>query len=268
MTASPQNSFAGGDILIDIGSNGIARVTLNRQASRNAITFTMWQSFEAVMARLVLDETVKVIVFTGSGNRAFSGGADISEFPKTYATPENTRQFADTVANRQGAIAACRKPVIAEIRGACVGGGCGIALCCDLRFAAPESRFGITPANLGPAYSFTDTKKLVNAVGVSRAKDILFSGLLIDAPEALRLGLIDRVIPEDLLTAEVTAYAMRLTKRARCSLQVAKATINSIAAGDTEPSEALLDMYWDSFTGDDLKEGYAAFIEKRKPNFR
>lgn len=263
-----QNSFANGEILIEVEDNGLARMTLNRPASRNAITLAMWSSFAEAMDRLDRDETVKAIVITGAGNKAFSGGADISEFPKTYGTRESTMVYTGAVADGQAAIAAARKPVIAEIRGACVGGGCGVALCCDLRFAAPDSRFGITPAKLGLSYNFPDTRRLVNAVGPSKAKDILFSGRLLDAEEALRIGLIDRIVAADRLAEEVTAYATRLTTLARSSLRVAKATINSIADGDVGPSDELMEMYWESFAGEDFKEGFTAFLEKRKPNFR
>ena len=167
----------------------------------------------------------------------------------------------------QAAVAALPFPVIAEIRGACFGGGCSLALHCDLRFADETARFAITPAKLGLAYSFEDTRRLVSAVGPAKAKDILCSGRTLSSGEALRIGLIDFVHPSAELGDAVAEYASQLSGVSQSSIQVAKATVDSIAAGADGADAQLHAAFEATFSGPDFAEGCAAFREKRKPVF-
>jgi enoyl-CoA hydratase/carnithine racemase len=207
-----------------------------------------------------------VLILTGEGE-TFSAGADISEFADSYASPEEAVRTNATVRAGQAAVATLSKPVIARIRGACVGGGCGLALSADLRFAASDARLGITPARLGLAYSFADTKQLVDVVGPARAKDILFSARLIGAEEALTMGLVDRCLPPGALEAETRAYAESLAGLSQVSIRTAKAMIEAVRAGADTETDALRAAFEASFAGADFAEGYRAFLDKRRPEF-
>lgn len=257
--------WAGGALRLEV-AEGVATVVLDRPAARNALTAAMWAALPAVAARLA-EGDVRVVLLRGAGERAFSGGADIAEFPEVYATAAAARAYNDAVRAGQDAVARLEKPVIAVVWGACVGGGCGLALACDLRFAAEGARFGIPPARLGAAYSFGDTRQLVDLVGPARARDILFSGRLLGAEEALRIGLCDRVIPEAGLWAAAEAYARELAGLSAVSLATSKRMIRSIldgAVAEGPEHRAWLDA---AFAGPDFAEGYAAFLEKRAPRF-
>ena len=258
--------FADGGIRLSL-SGTVARLTLSRPETRNSLTSAMWSALPRIAADLAADRSARVLVITGAGDRAFSAGADISEFPKTYANPEAARRYNQEVRSAQAAVATLPIPVIAEIRGACFGGGCSLALHCDLRFADETAHFAITPAKLGLAYSFEDTKRLVSTVGPSRAKDILCSGRTLSSGEAHRVGLIDFVCPSAELGDAVADYASQLSGVSQASIRVAKATVDSIAAGADEADAELRAAFEATFSGPDFAEGCAAFREKRKPVF-
>ena len=227
----------------------------------------MWSALPRIAAELTEDRSARVLVITGEGDRAFSAGADIGEFPETYADPQAARRYNLAVRSAQASVAALPIPVIAEIRGACFGGGCSLALHCDLRFADGTARFAITPAKLGLAYSFEDTRRLVSAVGPARAKDLLCSGRTLSSTEAQRIGLIDFVCPSADLGDAVADYASQLSDVSQSSIRVAKATVDSIAAGADEADAELRAAFEATFSGPDFAEGCAAFREKRKPVF-
>ncbi len=243
-----------------------AHLVLNRPAKRNAVTEAMWAAIPGLLAEAEADAKVRLLVVRGEGG-AFAAGADISEFETVYATPERAAAYSRAIAAALDGLATFPKPTLAAIRGACVGGGCGIALACDLRFAAEGSRFGITPGKLGLVYTLNDTRRLVDAVGISAAKDILFTGRLIEAEEALRLRLIDRLVEPDALEAEAAAYADLVGAASGRSARVTKAIMARIIAGQTEDDDATRAMFLDAFQGADFQEGYRAFLDKRKPVF-
>lgn len=247
---------------------GIAKLILNQPAKRNAINAAMWQALPAAVDRLEADPEVKLVIVRGADDRAFSAGADISEFPEVYATPERAEAYNEAVRVAQLALAELSKPTLATIRGACVGGGCGIALCCDLRIASRDARFGITPARLGLAYSFEDTRRLVNAVGPAHAKDILFTGQLIDAERAYQIGLINRLVEGTRLDDEAAAYAAQICAGSQYSVRAAKSVIDRIAAGADEADAELRAQLSGAFIGEDFREGYKSFIERRPARFR
>jgi enoyl-CoA hydratase/carnithine racemase len=234
------------DVLLLARAGPIAILTLNRPDKRNALTAAMWRALPEQLADLAGDPEVLSLIVTGAGAH-FAGGAAV--------------QVAGA------ALAAFPKPTLAQIRGACVGGGCGLALACDLRFADDTARLGITPGKLGLAYTLADTKRLVDAVGPAAAKDILFSGRLVDAREAYRLRLVDRVVAPDALDATVREYLNGLAAVSQFSIRAMKATISAIQAGQTSPGEADMARYLDGFRGEDFQEGYSAFLAKRPPRF-
>ncbi|NKB26123.1 MAG: enoyl-CoA hydratase [Rhodobacteraceae bacterium] len=258
--------LADGGLRLDLGR--IAQLTLCRPQARNALTRAMWDGLAEAAARINANDPTRVLVISGEGDKAFSAGADIAEFPETYATKATTDAYNGAVRQAQAAIAAVAMPTIAEVRGACFGGGCGLALHCDLRFAAETARFAITPARLGLAYSFEDTARLVTHVGAARAKDILMSGRVVCASEALGIGLVDRVLPDADLAAAVADYANSLAALSKDSIRIAKMTINAIAKGDAAPSPEFRQAFEATFAGPDFAEGSRAFMEKRAPKFK
>ncbi|MFC7331896.1 enoyl-CoA hydratase-related protein [Rhodocista pekingensis] len=245
----------------------IARLVLNRPDKHNAITLEMWRALPRLVAAVEADPDVKAVIVCGAGGRAFSAGADISEFAEVYATPESSRAYNEAVRAGFHAVERLSRPVIASIGGICVGGGCGLALACDLRFAAEGSRFGITPAKLGLVYGYADTRRLVETVGPARAKDILFSGRLVEAEEALRIGLVDRVVPQDRLEAETLAYVADLSERSQYTIRASKRMVQDIMDGFDTETPASRALFEAGFEGPDFREGYGAFVAKRRPRF-
>ncbi len=245
----------------------VVHVVLNRPAKHNAINAAMWERIGSLTAELDADPSVRLVVFRGAGDAAFSAGADISEFREIYADPERARRQNAVIRDAQLAVEGMAKPTLAVIQGACVGGGCGLALACDLRLAGARARFGITPSKLGLVYSLPDTRRLVALVGPSRAKDMLFSGRLLDAPEALAIGLVDRVLDEGTLETSAADYARALLANSSESIAAAKAMINSLSGVSSQPDERLEARFAASFSSADFAEGYAAFTQKRAPKF-
>lgn len=243
-----------------------AHLVLNRPEKRNALNEAMWRAIPSLLAEAEADNAVRLLVVRGAGG-AFAAGADISEFEEVYATPERAADYSRAIAAALDGLAAFPKPTLAMIEGACVGGGCGIALACDLRFAAEGSRFGITPGKLGLVYTLNDTRRLVNAVGLPAAKDILFTGRLLAADEALRLGLINRLVSAETLAGEVEAYGTLIAAASPRSARVTKQLMALIEAGQSEDDDATRALFLEAFTSADFQEGYRAFLEKRTPKF-
>ena len=253
------------DIYLDRTIEHSATLVLNRPDKRNALNVAMWAAIPDFVAQLVADKNAKILFIRGAGG-AFASGADISEMPTVYATAEAALANDDKIQGAMRAIEDCPKPVIALIEGPCVGGGCGLALACDLRFAAHGARFGITPAKLGLVYGTADTRRLVQAVGLSRAKDILFTGRLLDSEEALRVGLIDQLVAPEALTGLAKDYARQIGNASQFSVHNQKRILAMLRNGadDALESRALVGA---SFVGDDFQEGFAAFMEKRPAKF-
>ncbi|XBQ16651.1 MAG: enoyl-CoA hydratase-related protein [Oceanicaulis sp.] len=243
-----------------------AHLVLNKPGKRNALSEAMWLAIPRLLAEAEADPAVRVLVVRGAGG-AFAAGADISEFEEVYATPERAEAYSAAIAAALDGLAAFPKPTLAAIDGPCVGGGCGLALACDLRFGAEGSKFGITPGKLGLVYTLNDTRRLIDAVGVSAAKDILFTGRILGADEARALRLIDRLVePEALMTA-VNGWVGMAAKASGRSAAVTKQIIARIVAGQSSDDAETKKLFLDAFQSADFQEGYRAFLEKRAPNF-
>jgi enoyl-CoA hydratase/carnithine racemase len=245
----------------------IARLVINRPEKRNALSLAMWQTIPQLVEEVVADSKIKVLIIQGIDEKAFAAGADIDEIAVCAGNEEKGWMYMDAVHAAETAIGRCTKPVIAMIRGDCIGGGVEIALACDLRFAATGSTFGITPAKLGLVYSLASTKRLVELVGPSTARDYLFSGRLFDVPEARSAGLIDREFAVSDIEEATNTYAQSLCQRSQWSIRAAKAIVQAVLDGAVVEDAAARRFRGGSFLSADLEEGVRAFREKRPPEF-
>jgi len=195
------------DQLIIDKTDGVGRITFDNQDRRNALTYEMWCGLPVVLDDFEGDDAVRVIVLAGAGGKAFSAGADISEFAKKRSGEDAVAIYNEAVAKATHALTGAKKPLIAQIDGFCVGGGLGVAMCCDLRIAAADSRFAVPAAKLGLGYKLDGLKILVDQVGPSAAKEIFFTARQFDAGEAYDMGLVNRVLPPGDVAAYVDEYA-------------------------------------------------------------
>jgi enoyl-CoA hydratase/carnithine racemase len=244
----------------------VAELVLDRPEKQNALSRAMWRSLPEVCDGLDGDPAVRVVVVRGEPP-AFSAGADIAEFGEVFADMASAHAYNELVQAALGRIERLTKPTIAQIAGSCIGGGCALAAACDLRFAADDARFGITPARLGLAYSLGDVKRLMGLVGASRAKDLLFSGRLVDAAEALRIGLVDRVVPSGELAGAVDGYAQTLAAASGNSQLLLKQLVHMVLDGTVQETEASRGLRDGAVDHPDFSEGRRAFLEKRRPRF-
>jgi len=252
--------FADGGLRLEPGP--ISRLVLDRPQRRNAMTSAMWAALPEICDRLASGGT-RVLIVTGAGDKAFCAGADISEFASVYETTETSARYNRAVRDAQARLRDLHCPTIAEVRGVCYGGGCGLALACDFRVASAAASFAITPARLGLAYSPLDTWQLIEKVGMPRAKDLLLTGRAVDAAEALAVGLIDR-LEEDAANA-TEKLAGHLAGLAPGALGAIKSICNGLGMPDVDPG--LQTAFDDTFAGAEFREGYRAFLEKRAPDF-
>lgn len=239
----------------------VAHIIIDRAAKRNAFNQAMWDSLPGLLAQAMADDNVRVLVLRSAEPGTFCAGADIGELSANAANPEWLTTNQTAINRAQYDLTRAAKPTIALIDGDCVGGGCGLALACDLRIASARSRFGITPAKLGLVYPLHDTKLLVDLVGPAAAKRILFTGSLIDASEAHRIGLIDQV------TDNADTLIESMTSVSGHSQRESKAMIRRILDGQVADDDDTRALFAAAFTGPDFKEGVSAFLEKRKPDF-
>lgn len=241
----------------------IATLTIDRPAKRNAISYQMWSEFPEIAAEVDKSDAAVLVV---RGGEHFSAGADISEFQTLRAGAEGAARYSEAVHSGERALSGISVPTIAAISGFCIGGGCEIALACDIRLSADNATFGITPAKLGIVYHFTSTQQLVNAVGPAWAKQILFSAEFLDAATALRIGLVNEVHPVSELDGRVAALAATIRDRAMVSVTGAKTIVNAIQDGSGDGPE-IDELYAKAHASAEYAEGVSAFLEKRKPDF-
>lgn len=255
--------------LIIAKNDGVGRIAFDNQDRRNALTYEMWREIPVVMADFAADDAVRVIVLSGRGGKAFSAGADISQFADKRSSEDAVADYEEAVAEATDALAGAKKPLIAKIQGFCIGGGLGVAMCCDLRIAAADSRFAVPAAKLGLGYKMKGLRILVDQVGPAAAKEIFFTGRQFDAAEALQMGLVNRVLPVETLSAYVDDYAATIAANAPLTVLAAKTVVGEILK---DPGDRDLDLCRkvvdDCFASDDYKEGRKAFMEKRKPEFK
>ena len=247
---------------------GVGYLRLNQPGKHNAISYAMWVGIAEVMESFRGDDEVRVVVMAGEGGRAFSAGADISEFSANRSTEEQVKVYDAAGRAAYDAITNLPKPVIARIEGYCVGGGLATALCADLRIATDDSRFGIPAAKLGVGYSYAGLRPLVDLVGPSRAKEILFTARRFTAPEALRMGLVNQVLPRDGIGAFVDDCARTIAANAPLTVKACKTVVAELVKDPTDRDLALCEEVVEAcFASEDYREGRTAFMEKRPPRF-
>jgi enoyl-CoA hydratase/carnithine racemase len=255
--------------LIGRKEGAIGWMIFNNPERRNAISREMWQAIPDVLAAFEADPEVRVVIFTGAGEKAFVAGADISQFEEQRADAAAEARYSQASAAANLAMAGVSKPTIAMIRGYCIGGGLAVALTCDMRICEEGSRFGIPAARLGLGYGFGGIKALIDLVGPSIAKEILFTARHFTAAEALRVGLVNRVASPAELEPLARDYARMIGENAPLTVRAAKMAARE-AMRDPEKRrlaevEAAVAACFDSA---DFKEGRTAFMEKRRPVFR
>ena len=256
-----------GKLLVDL-SGPVATLTFNNPAKRNALSGEIRSALPGALQALSADPEVRVIVVTGAGGKAFVSGADISEFGEQRTSPAARAEFDASMAAIGRAWAALDKPVIAMIRGFCMGGGLLTALQADIRIAAEDSQFGIPAARLGLGYGFGGVTALMNLVGPARTAEILFSARRFSAAEALHMGLVNSVVPAAELAGQVMTLAAGIAANAPLTVAAAKAAIREASRPpdrrDLARVEALVEA---CFRSEDYLEGQRAFAEKRPPVF-
>jgi enoyl-CoA hydratase len=268
-TPSPTSKpYADGKILQHV-SGGIGSITFNNPDKRNAMSLEMWEGFGDALAELRDDDAVRVVILAGAGDKAFVSGADISQFEKERHNAEAAEQYSKRSSASRALLADYPKPTIAAIRGFCIGGGLQVAMGSDIRIAAEGSQFGIPAAKLGIAYGYDGLRNLVSLVGPSWARLLMFTGMRIDAAEALRIGLVDRVLAPDRLEPAVQEIAQTIAVNAPLAVTAAKLTIGEILkdAGDRDMA-AIKQIGNRCMDSEDFREGRRAFMEKRTPQFR
>ncbi len=244
----------------------IAHIVINRPDKKNAISQVMWQEIANCVDQIKADSSIRVVLVKGQSG-VFSAGADISEFKALSASPEKLKENNAIVQIAQEKLEELARPTIAVIDGVCVGGGLGLALCCDFRIASTESKFGITPAKLGLLYSKRDTRRLLAQVGPSNAKDILFTGRILKADEAQSMGLLNKLVEPSKIDTEVSALVEKLAVNSQYSIRGCKDVIADLEGYKHLSGEYFQDLFDSAFTKEDCVEGVAAFKEKRAPKF-
>lgn len=260
-------AYADGKMLCEV-TEGVGIITFNQPEKRNAMSIDMWNGLTEILGDFAETQEVRVVVLTGSGDKAFVSGADISQFGEHRDSADAQRQYDKLTSAGRAKLAAFEKPVIAEIRGFCLGGGLGIAMQADLRIASEDSQFGIPAAKLGLAYGYDMVSKLVSLVGPAHAKALLFTGERVDGLEAARMGLINRLVPNEALVSTVRDLAKNMARNAPLTIHAAKLAVGVVAGHDqAHTREDVAKVVAACFDSADYREGRTAFMEKRKPIF-
>ncbi len=247
---------------------GVGYLRLNQPEKHNAISYAMWVGIAEVMEAFRDDHEVRVVVMSGEGGRAFSAGADISEFAEKRSTEAQIEAYEAAGRAAYDAITHSPKPVIARVEGYCVGGGLAVALCADLRIATDDSRFGIPAAKLGVGYSHRSLRPLVDLVGPTYAKEILFTAKRFTAAQAQRMGLVNRVVSREEIEGFVDDYAKTIATNAPLTVRACKTVVAELLRDPGDRDTGLCDRVVDAcFASEDYREGRAAFMEKRPPRF-
>jgi enoyl-CoA hydratase/carnithine racemase len=239
----------------------------NNPERRNAVSVDMWEAIPQVIAQYEADPEVRVIVLAGAGDKAFVSGADISQFEKERSSADAVQRYEELAEGAAAKLASCDKPLVAMIRGYCLGGGVNIAVLCDIRVAADDARFGIPAAKMGLGYRASSMKNLVEVVGGAYAREIMITARQFTAAEAREMGLVNKVVSVADLEKAVKEYTDAIGGNAPLTMRTAKRIIRELGRVDYDAAKT---RAWakECFDSEDYKEGRKAFMEKRKPVFK
>jgi enoyl-CoA hydratase/carnithine racemase len=254
------------DKMLSRKESGVGYVIFNNPERHNAVSLEMWAATTDILEGFRNDDDIRIVVFTGAGGKSFVSGADISRFEKERSSEEAVKHYNATVGKANQTIYEFPKPTIAMIRGYCIGGGLGLALCCDLRIASDNSKFGVPAAKLGLGYSYPGLKRLVDVVGPAFAKEIFYTARQFDANEAREMGLVNRIVPADELESYVKSCADTIAANAPLTLKAVKYIVGEAVKDEGQRNLARADeLVQACFRSKDYIEGRRAFMEKRKP---
>lgn len=244
-------------------------VIFNNPERRNAMSLEMWEACTAAMAGYAKDPAIRVVVLTGAGDKAFVAGADISKFGDERSSEEAVKKYNEAVEAAYASVHEFPKPTIAQIRGFCVGGGMGLASCCDLRICSEDARFAVPAAKLGLGYGYPGVKRLMDIVGPSFTKEIFFTARLFDAMEAVEMGLVNRMVGNHELESYVKDYAATIAGNAPLTVDSIKFIVGEAVKDELKRDmKRCEDLVEACFKSADYEEGRTAFMEKRKPVFK
>lgn len=261
------SAHASGKVLSE-AADGVGRITFNQPEKRNAMSVEMWDGLTSILGAWQDDPAVRVVVLTGAGDKAFVSGADISQFESIRGNASAQREYDKLTSTGRRSLTDFPKPVIASIQGYCLGGGLAIAMQADLRIAGEGSSFGIPAARLGIVYGFGAVSRLISLVGQANARMMLLSGERIDAAEALRIGLVNRVVPAAALEDTVAGLARGMAANAPLSVRGMKLVVDQALRDPADRDMAAVDrVVATCFDSEDYREGRTAFMEKRTPAF-
>ncbi|HVB38319.1 MAG TPA: enoyl-CoA hydratase/isomerase family protein [Vicinamibacterales bacterium] len=245
----------------------LAILTFNRPEARNAMTWEMYEALAEACDRVDADPAVRVFVLRGAGGKAFIAGTDISQF-RSFKTADDAIRYEERIEQLVDRLERVTKPTIAQVQGVAAGGGCVIALVCDLRVATSDSTFGVPIARtLGNCLAGVTYSRLADVVGPARAKELLFTGRFVDAEEARALGLVNRIVPDGEIDAAVRELATQIAANAPLTIRATKELNRRLMAARRLPPGADRDLIELCYTSADFREGVAAFLEKRKPKW-
>lgn len=246
----------------------VLHIRFNNPDKHNALSVDMWEALVPLLERARGDDAIRVVVLSGEGGKAFVSGADISQFEDMRAAKEAVKRYEAMAEAALEGILGFEKPTIAMIRGYCIGGGVNVAICCDIRIASSNSTFSIPAARLGLGYRYSAMKNLTNLVGPGNAKDLFFTARRIDAAEALRMGLVNRVAEPGAMEALLAEYTDTISVNAPLTVKAGKRIIREVLKNEDADVDLARRLILDCFESEDYAEGRRAFMEKRKPVFR
>lgn len=247
----------------------IGRVIFSNPTKYNAMSFDMWESLPKALKQHDEDPEVRLVVLEGDGDKAFVSGADISQFESQRTDPQAQARYNRAVETAYLAPIACSKPVIAKIRGICMGGGLGLAAACDLRFCRDDARFRMPAGRLGLGYNVVGVRRFLAVLGLQNTLDIFFSARIFGGADALRMGFVSRCEPTENFDMVVDTWCADVAVNAPLTLKALKLTANESIIDPSDRDMAAVEAAIAAcFTSDDYREGAKAFMEKRQPAFR
>ena len=247
----------------------VGTLVFNNPERHNAVSFDMWEAGVRILGEFAADPEIRVVVITGAGGKAFVSGADISKFDSERAGEEAVARYNAMVESIYSSIYTFPKPTIAMVRGYCIGGGLGLAICCDSRVATPASKFALPAAKLGLGYGYPGLRRFIDQIGPSHTRDIFYTARQLEAEEAYRIGILNKVVPDGELEAYVSSYAQGIAANAPLTVAAIKhITTEALKPESTRDLDSCTAKVAACFASEDYKEGRKAFMEKRKPQFK